>query len=139
MTGTIDYEAVGVPEDKEAADYSYSERRAEILERIKDVGHPRRINQSELADRYGCTQQNISKDMAALAEYVDETLGDRRKLTTQTTVERAIEGLLDEEEWRQAAKTALEYDDWIRENAELEELTERLAQLEEQRERAKYR
>lgn len=77
MAGSIDYEAVDVPEDKEAADYSYAERRAEILDRIKDAGHPRRINQTELADRYGCTQQNISKDMTALADYVDETLGNR--------------------------------------------------------------
>lgn len=139
MARTIDYEAVDVPEDKEAADYSYAERRAEILDRIKDAGHPRRINQTELADRYGCTQQNISKDMTALADYVDETLGNRRKLSTRATVERSIEGLLDDGEWRQAAKTAIEFDEWIRENAELEELNERLAALEEQRERAKYR
>lgn len=139
MTGEIAYESVGVPTEKEPSEYTYAERRAEILALIEEAGHPRRVNQNRLADRYGCTKQNISKDMKALAGYVDETLGDRRKLTTQTTVERAIEGLLDEEEWRQAAKTALEYDEWIRENKDLEELMDRIAQLEEQRERAKYR
>lgn len=139
MTGQINYEAVDVPTDKEASAYTYAERRAEILNLIKEAGHPRRINQRRLADRYGCTPQNISKDMTALAEHIDETLGDRRELNTQAVVERSIEGLLDEEEWRQAAKTALEYDEWIRETKELEELSERLAVLEEQRERAKYR
>lgn len=128
-----------VPSEKEASEYTYAERRAEILDLVKEAGHPRRINQSRLADRYGCSPPNISKDMTALADHVDDTLGDRRELTTQATVERSIEGLLDEEEWRQAAKTALEYDEWIRENKELEEMMERIEQIEEQRERAKYR
>lgn len=139
MTGEIDYESVDVPDEKEPSEYTYAERRAEILELVNEAGHPRRINQSRLADRYNCSPPNISKDMNTLAEYVETTLGDRRELTTQATVERAIEGLLDEEEWRQAAKTALEYDEWIRETKELEEMMERIEQIEEQRERAKYR
>lgn len=139
MTGEIDYESVDVPDEKEPSEYTYAERRAEILELVNEAGHPRRINQSHLADRYNCSPPNISKDMNTLAEYAETTLGDRRELTTQATVERAIEGLLDEEEWRQAAKTALEYDEWIRETKELEEMMERIEQIEEQRERAKYR
>lgn len=139
MAGEIDYETVEVPAEKTPVEYTYAERRAEILTLIKQAGHPCRINQSQLADRYDCSAPNISKDMAALADHIDETLGDRRELNTRTVLERAIDGLIEQEEWRQAAKTALEYDEWIRENKELEELTERLAALEERHERAKYR
>jgi hypothetical protein len=139
MVGSIDYEAVAVPTEKAPSEYSYAERRGEILDLIHKAGHPRCINQRQLADRYGCTPQNINKDMNALAAYVDETLGDRRELNTQTTVERAIEGLIDKEEWRKAAKTALEYDEWIRETKEFDELVDRVEQIEERRERAKYR
>lgn len=139
MTGSIDYEAVEIPEDKEPVDYSYAERRADVLERIKEAGHPKAVNQSDLADRYGCSQQNISKDMAAIAGFIDETLGDRRELATQAVLERSIQGLLDEGEWRQAAKTALEYDEWVRETKELDEMMDRIEQIEEERERAKYR
>lgn len=139
MAGEIDYETVEVPAEKTPVEYTYAERRAEILTLIKQAGHPCRINQSQLADRYDCSAPNISKDMAALADHIDETLGDRRELNTRTVLERAIDGLIEQEEWRQAAKTALEYDEWIRENKKLEELTERLAALEERHERAKYR
>lgn len=90
MAGEINYETVDVPTDKESSEYTYAERRAEILVLIKQAGHPRRINQSQLADRYDCSAPNISKDMAALADHVDETLGDRRELNTQMVLERAI-------------------------------------------------
>lgn len=46
-----------------------------------------------------------------LSEHLDETLGNRRILTADAVVQRSIAGLLDEEEWRKAAKTALEYDE----------------------------
>lgn len=108
MTREIDYESVEIPDEKAPSEYSYAERRAEILERIKEAGHPRLVNQAEIADEFGCTRQNIHKDMNALAEFVDETLGDRRELTTQAVLERSITGLLADKEWRQAAKTALE-------------------------------
>jgi hypothetical protein len=139
MASPINYGAVDVPTDKPASEYTYAQRRGEILDLIRKAGHPRRINQRRLAARYDCSPQNINKDMKKLASYVDETLGDRRELNTQTTVERAIEGLLDEEEWRKAAKTALEYDEWIRETKELDELVERIEEIEERREWAKYR
>jgi hypothetical protein len=139
MASPIDYGAVDVPPDKPASEYTYAQRRSEILALIRKAGHPRLINQRRLSDRYNCTPQNINKDMKKLASYVDETLGDRRTLNTQTTVERAIEGLLDEAEWRKAAKTALEYDEWIRETKELDELEERIVHIEERREWAKYR
>lgn len=139
MTDPIDYESIDIPEDKAPSEYSYTERRAEILERIKEAGHPKAVNQSELADRYGCSDPNIHKDMNALGEFVDESLGDRRELATQAVLERSIKGLLDQGEWRQAAKTALEYDEWVRETKDLQELLERLERVEEQRERSKYR
>lgn len=105
----------------------------------QEAGHPRLVNQAEIADEFGFTRQNIHKDMNALAKFVDETLGDRRELTTQAVLERSITGLLADKEWRQAAKTALEYDEWVRETKDLEELLDRIDQLEEQREQAKYR
>lgn len=139
MASQIDYETVDVPDDKTPPEYTYAERRAEILELIREAGHPRRVKQSQLAKRYDCTVPNISNDMSTLAEYFDNSLGDRRVMGTQTVLERSIEGLLEEEEWRKAAQTALEMDEWIRENKELEEMMERIEQIEEQRERAKYR
>ena len=46
-----------------------------------------------------------------------------------TTVRRAIRGLLDEEEWRAAAKTAMEYDEWATEFYDLDRLAEEVDRL----------
>lgn len=137
---TPDYESVEIP-PKPPAEYSYHERRGEIQQLIRQAGHPSLLNQSELGDRYGVTQQTISKDMARVAESVHESLGDRdrRAMTVDSVVQRSIRGLLDEEEYRKAAKTAIDWDEWVTEFHELTDLAERLEDLEERQERAKYR
>jgi len=77
MTGDIDYRAVDIPEDTTPENYTYAERRAEILQRIEDAGSPRLLNGADLADRYGCTRQNIANDFDRLAEWMDDASGDR--------------------------------------------------------------
>lgn len=50
-----DYLAVKLPA-KPRTEYSYAERRGEILQLVEQAGHPAVLNQAELADRYGVTQ-----------------------------------------------------------------------------------
>lgn len=40
---------MNIPDGKPREDYSYVERRAEILRRIERAGHPNALNKSELA------------------------------------------------------------------------------------------
>ena len=68
MSNEPDYRAVNVPEDKPPSEYTYVERRAETLQLIEQAGHPRAINQTRLAERYGCDQSNISNDVIVLRE-----------------------------------------------------------------------
>lgn len=135
-----DYGTVEIP-TKPPAEYSYHERRGELLQVIRRAGHPSKINQSELAERYEVSQQQISLDLDRLAESVHEHIVDRdhRALTVDTVVQRSIQGLLDEGEYRKAAKTAIEWDDWLTEFHDLGELAGRIESLEELEERAKYR
>lgn len=128
-----DYSAVGIP-TKPPSEYSYVERRAELLQLIEDAGHPAALNQTELADRYGVTQQQISKDFDRIAEHVHARLGDRdrRALVVDSTVSRAIEGLLAEDKYRQAARTALEWDEWAVERVDLCQLHAKVDRLEDQ-------
>jgi hypothetical protein len=131
-TDGIDYRSITVPDDKSPEDYTYAERRAEILRRIEDVGHPGRVNGAELARRYDCTPQNIYNDFDVLAEYVEDTVGDRADLTIDSVFNKAIRGLLEQKEYRKAAKTASEYGEWITEQHELSEMWERLEEIEGQ-------
>ena len=120
-----DYAAVSIP-SKPPTEYDHVERRAELLQQVRDLGHPSMIHQGEAAERYGVSQQQISKDLDRIAEYVDENLGARHELTIDAVFQRSIQGLLEEGEYRKAARTAKDYDEWVTSRPDLEEIQEQL-------------
>lgn len=124
-----DYSGVEIPSTKPSTDFSVEERRAELLQIITELGHPSRVNQTELADRYGVSQPMIHKDLNALADHVQDRLGDRHELEIESVFRRSIKGLLDEGEWRKAAQTAKDYSDWMTDRSDLEELQEEIELL----------
>ena len=127
-----DYSNVELPA-KPPSEYSYVERRAELLQILEQVGHPRRVNQTELAERFGVSQQQISKDIDRIAAHVRDRVGDRdrRTLIVDSVMDRSVRGLLDDGEWRKAARTVREWDEWAREIHDLEELEARIEALED--------
>ena len=131
------YDALDVP-TKPPTEYSYVERRSELLQQIRDLGHPSLINQTQEAERYGVSQQQISKDLDRLAEYIDASLGDRRELVTEAVYHRAIQGLLEEGEYRKAARTVSDWNEWIDNHQNLAELEARLERLEESKHGGDY-
>lgn len=126
-----DYGSVELPQKPEH-EYTYVERRAELLQLVQRVGHPSRINQTSMAQRYGVSQQQISKDLDRLAEYSQEHLGDRRELVVDSVAQRSVEGLLEDGEYRQAWSTALEWEEWVTEKTDLAELREKIELLEQE-------
>lgn len=130
MSDHIDYAAIGIPEDGPPDDYHYTTRRAEILQMIESAGHPKLLNQARLGERYGCDKSNIHNDLDVLGEYIAENLGSRRELVVESVFQRAVEGLTKDSEWRKAAQTAKDYDEWLTERTEMEELTDRIEEIE---------
>jgi len=51
-TDTPDYGSVEIP-SKPPTEFTYHERRADLLQQVRDLGTPDAINQTEAADRYG--------------------------------------------------------------------------------------
>jgi hypothetical protein len=131
-----DYSTVDLP-SKDRTEYGYVHRRAELLQLIEEVGDPAALNQTELADRYDVSQQQISKDFARLATHVRERMidRDRRAFVVENVVRRSIRGMMDEGEHRKAAQTAMEYDDWIHDFHDAAEFERRLDELEAKQER----
>jgi hypothetical protein len=125
------YTDVRIPTTKPREEYTAEERRAELYRIITELGHPSRINQTELAERYGVSQPMIHKDLDAIADSVAARVGDRHELEIESVFRRSITGLLDEEEWRKAARTAEDYADWMTERSDLEDLREELELLKE--------
>ena len=125
-----DYAAAEIP-SKPPTEFDHVERRAALLQQVRDLGHPDMIHQGEAAERYGVSQQQISKDLDRIGEYVGDTLGERHALTVDSVFRRSIQGLLEEGEYRKAARTVKEYDEWVAERTDLQDIREELEFLRE--------
>jgi hypothetical protein len=125
-----DYAAI-TPASKPPTEYTYAERRAELLQQIEDLGHPSAVNQTELADRYGVSQQQISKDLDRLDEYVRNRLGRRRDLEIGSVLKRCMTGALEEGDWNDARKAATAYDEYLDRRIDTLEFRRRIAALED--------
>lgn len=122
----IDYTSIDAEEEKDPLDYHYTERRAELLDLIFQAGSPRRLNTTQLADRYGVTRSQIYQDYDALGDFIEGTLGDRAALRTRALHERVIGELLDEGEWRDAWTTHKEFVGWLADVGAIETVPDRL-------------
>jgi hypothetical protein len=125
-----DYAAI-TPAAKPPTEYTYAERRAELLQQIEDLGHPSAVNQTELAERYGVSQQQISKDLDRLDEYVRDRLGRRRDLEIGSVLKRCMTGALEEGDWNDARKAATAYDEYLDRRIDTLEFRRRIAALED--------
>lgn len=129
-SGNPDYAAVEIGATAPTS-YTYVERRAEILQLIEQQGHPSALNQAELADRYGVSQQQISKDLDRLDEYVRGRLGQRRDLEIGSVLKRCMTGALAEGDYDAARRAAEAYDEYLDGRIETLEFRHRLARLED--------
>lgn len=125
-----DYQAVAVP-TKPPTEYSYTERRAELLQLVEQAGHPKAVNQTELADRYGVSQQQISKDLDRLDEYIRARISKRRDLKIGSALDRALRGALEDGEWWTAAQIAKMEHEYMEDRMKTLEFRERLNRVEE--------
>jgi hypothetical protein len=125
-----DYAAI-TPAAKAPTEYSYAERRAEIYNQIEDLGHPSALNQSELAERYDVSQQQISKDLDRLDEYVRGRLGKRRDLEIGSVLKRCMTGALEQDDFTSARKAATAYDEYLERRMDTLEFRQRISRLEE--------
>lgn len=123
----VDYRAVEIPEDKPPSEYHWTERRAEILQLIDQAGHPGSISPTRLARRYDVTKGQISQDKARLQEYIADRLDEGRvDAITATVFEKAIKELVDNDEYRKAAKTVAEWNDWLADRGHVSKEPDRL-------------
>lgn len=108
-----DYSAVDPPPDKSPTEYSYVERRAEILQLIEQQGHPHGFNKTELGRRYGVSQQQISKDFDRLKEYYNDRIGVNAKSETELAYRKIIQGHLDNGDLEKARKALDSWNNWL--------------------------
>ena len=123
----VNYEAVDIPDDKPPSEYHWTERRAEILQLIEKAGHPDSISPTRLADRYGVSKSQISQDKSRLQEFIVEQIDEPAvDAITSTVFQTAVRELMDNDEYRKAAKTVADWNDWLGDRGHVEREPDRL-------------
>jgi hypothetical protein len=110
-----DYRAVNTPDEKPPVEYSYVERRAEILELIEEAGHPDALRRTRLADRYDVNPSTITRDFDRLGDYVRDTLGHQRHAISASLYRKAIKEYTDRGDYDKAIDALESWNEWLRE------------------------
>ena len=126
MADDNDYRNIAIPDDMDPEDYDYRERRAEILERMQEAGHPDNLNQTELAEEFGVSQPSISKDFKRLRQYITGEIDtDRVEAITQMVFTKAIKNLQEEGDHLGAVEVVEKWNDWLYDRGKMEREPER--------------
>ena len=109
------YRDVPIPTDKNPKDYTYIQRRAEILKLIIAAGHPDAVSQIKLTQRYKKSPSQICQDFKAIAKDVAAGLGSDAKLITDVVFRKASRDLMDGnlKEKAEAARIIKLWNDWL--------------------------
>jgi predicted DNA-binding transcriptional regulator YafY len=121
MSSEPDYRATNIPDTKPADEYTYVERRAEILQLIQEAGHPRAISQTRLADRYGVTQGQISQDIDRLQKFITESI-DHQTVDgiTEIVYQKSIKELMANDEYNKAIRAVESWNNWLMDRGKVE-------------------
>jgi hypothetical protein len=107
-----DYMQIPIP-DKPQDEYTYNERRAEILQMIEKKGHPWGFNYSQLGRDYGVTHETIRHDFSRLREYYTNQIGDDAKAATEIAYKKILREQMDESEYEAARRTLDSWSSWL--------------------------
>jgi len=109
------YRAVNIPADTAPPDYSYTARRAEILQLVEEAGHPDSLNQSRLADRYDVAPSTISRDFDRIREFIQESIGAHRHAISASVYRKAIREFTERGDYDDAIDAVESWNEWLRE------------------------
>jgi len=107
------YLIADIPDDLHPLDYNTHQRRADVLQKMIDAGHPYGINQSRLAKHYGVDQGTISRDVKEIQSYLSESLGDYAVSLTQTAFENIYNSFMQTDDKEKAWKVLMDWNKWL--------------------------
>ena len=107
------YKDVHIPDNKDPDEYSYQQRRAEILRFIIEAGHPDHLSRTQFAERYDVNPSTITRDIQTLEKTIRDELGTDAEFVSKTIYEKALRELTKEDEWMKAVEVVESYNDWL--------------------------
>jgi hypothetical protein len=112
MRGKIDYWSIQIP-DKPRSEFTYAERRAELLKKAAELGHPDLLKKKELAAEYGVSPAQISHDLNVLAEYISRNLGKDSDFIAEMVYKKGVKASMAEEDYDKARRHIESWQQWL--------------------------
>jgi len=130
-TAEANFAAVDLPcddgqESKPKPEWTYHERRAYIFRRWMDEGSHKLLNKSELARDFDVTRVIIYRDLDRVADSVEERLAESHGAQTKAVFEKAVAALLNQGDYKKAAKVQDMMGDWLERRGEIHKEPERI-------------
>lgn len=107
------YNSVIIEPGKDPHDYSYIERRAEILEYILAAGHPDMVNRTEFGKHYDVEPSTITRDVQAIRDEVEAELGTDAKFISEVVYQKAIREKLKQKDIDGAIDVIESWNKWL--------------------------
>ena len=125
MSTDIDYAAVNLPTSKDFENWGHPERRAYLLQEIREVGHPGALNQSALARQFDVDPSTIHHDLDVLADAIADTPASRHDFYTECVFRTAVSELQAAGDHYKAAKVAKMWSEWLMDRGKVEKAAEK--------------
>lgn len=107
------YKSTTIPESRDPEDYTYQERRAEILQAALEMGHPDKISRTRFAERYDVAPSTITRDIDAIREEIHEDLSVDADSVSAIVYRKAINAKVDEGDWEAAVSILESWNQWL--------------------------
>jgi len=107
------YKDTPIPESRDPEDYTYQERRAEILHAALKMGHPDKISRTRFAERYDVAPSTITRDIDAIREEIHEDLSVDADSVSAIVYRKAIRAKVDEGDWEGAVRILESWNEWL--------------------------
>jgi hypothetical protein len=122
----MSYKDVEIPDGKAPPEYTYNERRAELLDVIIEVGHPDIPSRKQFAERYDVHSSTVTRDIQALQDDIREDLSSDAEFITSVVYRKAIKAKAEDNEWMAAKELLESWNDWLFETGQQERAPDRM-------------
>lgn len=120
------YMDINIP-DKDREEYSYSQRRAAILQLIMKKGDPSALPSTRaLGEQFDVSHTTIKKDIDTLKDYLSENLGKDVKPRLRTLLDKAVKQKRENKDWEEAFRLMKEFSEFLFDEGSIDKTPEQV-------------
>jgi len=120
------YKDIDIPSGKDPEEYTYHERRSELLRFIIEAGHPDMISRKKFAERYDVNPSTITRDIQTLRDEIHDDLSSDAELISSVIYRKAIREKADNGDWMEAKELLESWNQWLFDTGQQEKAPEKM-------------